>query len=149
MSMVKRFFILALLLSMGACSARQPMGQVSPPTDAELINVLAGPVWVAEYIHGAPVVDMSHSSMVFTTDGMVNGSGGCNSYRGNYTLKQGMITFSPMAATMKMCAPALSDQELRFFQSLAKPQSVSFEYGQLLLTPEEGQPSVFVAQQIQ
>jgi len=137
-------FVMLALLGLMACAApRQKRPAIPEPTDQELVAMLAGEVWVAEYIHGRPVIDMSHTSMVFTTDGKVNGLGGCNNYMGSYTLKDGEITFSPMASTMKMCAPALSDQEHRFFSSLAKPQNVSFENGLLHLTPENGEPSVF------
>lgn len=139
--------LLALLGWAGGCAKKQPPAAPPVISDAELVESLAGRAWVAEYIHGLPAIDMSHTSMVFTTNGGVKGSGGCNSYGGSYTLKDGTITFSPMASTMKMCAPALSDQEMRFFQSLAEPQAVSFENGLLRFTPAEGKPSVFAAQE--
>jgi len=134
----------AVLLSLGACmAAKEKPKQIALPTDAELIGQLAGTVWVAEYIHGNPVVDASHTSMVFTTEGKVSGRGGCNNFTGSYILKDGKISFPPMAVTMKMCAPALSKQEYNFFQSLDKPQKVSFQNGMLSLTPNKGDPSVF------
>lgn len=144
MKSMRVFIGLTTLLLLAACATRQEAP--APPTamtDAEIVNRLAGPVWVAEYIHGTPVVDMSHTSMVFTDQGSVAGSGGCNNYKGGYTLKDGRISFPPLATTMKMCVPALSDQEQRFFQSLGKPQAVEFENGLLKLVPEEGKPSVF------
>lgn len=140
--------IAGLLLILAACAppTKAPEPAPKPPTDQELIGLISGPLWVAEYIHGQPVIDMSHTSMVFTTAGKVSGLAGCNAYGGTYTLKNGKITFSPLAATMKMCAPALDDQEDRFFQSLAKPQTVRFVNGLLHLFPAEGNPSVFAPQ---
>jgi len=139
--------ILFIVLIVGiACTARQEIASDDPISDADLIASLAGRIWVAEYIHGIPVVDMSHTSMVFSSEDSVKGSSGCNVYSGSYKLTNGMITFSPpLAATMKMCADAISDQEMLFFQSLANAQKVSFENGLLYLTPSEGKPSVFAA----
>jgi len=143
-----RILVICLLLfGLIGCAAQQP---VSPEkvlvNDTQIIEQLAGRLWVAEYIHGRPVVDMSHSSMVFTTDGRVSGRGGCNAYSGSYSLKDGKLTFSALAATMKMCAPALNDQETRFFRSLGGVQSVGFENGLLRLLPEGGQPSIYAEQ---
>lgn len=142
--------ISVLLLGLVACTTvRQETAGETAMRDADIVVAIAGNVWVAEYIHGRPVVDMSHTSMVFSTDGGVNGSGGCNAYTGTYALKDGLISFGPMAATMMMCAEALSDQEMRFFQSLAEPQGVSLVNGLLHLTPAEGKPSVFAVQEIE
>lgn len=140
--------LLVFVVSLAACAVRQQTA-TSVVSDADLIAALADRVWVAEYIHGRPVVDMSHTSMVFTTDDNVNGSGGCNAYSGSYTLKNGKISFGPLASTMRMCAEALSDQEMRFHQSLSAPQKVSFENGLLKLTPAEGEPSIFAVQEME
>lgn len=138
-------FICLLLLAIAACTGAKPVAPVAEPvmSDAEIITQLAGRIWVAEYIHGRPVIDMSHSSMVFTTEGLINGLGGCNNYRGNYTIKNGTITVPPVAATMKMCPPAISKQEDRFFHSMTQEQQVTFKNGLLYLTPKDGEPSVF------
>lgn len=144
---IYRYIVLCLLLAgMLGCAARQPGPVEQPIDDARILKQLAGRLWVAEYIHGTPVVDMSHSSMIFTTDGKVSGRGGCNAYNGSYTLKDGKLSFGPLAATMKMCAPALSEQEMRFFQSLGVAQTVTFANGLLQLTPDGGDASVFAEQ---
>lgn len=145
-SSLNHILLAGLLLILTGCGAgREAELPVPPPVvdDATIVSHLAGTVWVAEYIHGVPVMDMSHTSMVLTTKGKVFGLGGCNNYSGKYALEGGVVTFPPLATTMKMCAPALSDQEVRFFQSLSVPQTVSFENGMLYLTPKEGKPSVF------
>lgn len=109
----------------------------------EMNNGFIEKEWVAEYILGQPVIDMSHTSIMFKDDGSVAGKGGCNHYSGKYTLKGSTVTFGRMATTMMMCAPALSDQEMRFFKSLAKPLTIKMENGLLHLVPAEGEPSVF------
>ncbi len=139
--------LVTLMAIVLGCAKQQTPPAETVVSDADLISAIAGRVWVAEYIHGLPVVDMSHTSMIFTTADSVNGSGACNAYSGSYALKDGAITFGPMAATMKMCPEAISDQEMRFFQSLDVDQTVSFENGLLHLTPAEGKPSIFAVQE--
>lgn len=142
-------FMCLFLAGLAACSVhKEPVGP-APMDDAQLISILAGRLWVAESIHGRPVIDMSHTAMVFTTNGVVNGSGGCNAFTGNYALENGVITFPPLAVTMKMCAPALNTQEAAFIQSLKEPQKVSFSRGLLLFTPDNGAPSVFAVQNLE
>lgn len=152
MRLLKTTLALALVLMLAACVARQEKAaapQAKPMDDAQIMESLAGPVWVAEYIHGKPVIDMSHTSMVFTADGSVAGSGGCNNFKGGYTIKDGKISFTPLATTMKMCAKALSDQEYRFFQSLSEPQAVAFENGLLKFVPEEGDATIFAPHEME
>jgi len=133
-----------VLAFMGGCAIKQqePLS-ASVMDDATIISHLAGKVWVAEYIHGKPVIDMSHTSMVFAENGTVKGRGGCNSFSGTYELKDGTISFGHMAATMKLCPEAINDQEFRFFQSLKDKHAVSFRDGLLILTPDSGSPSSF------
>jgi len=147
MKSLRTVALCAVLCFIAACAGKQVTPVEPVMSDADRITALAGKVWVAEYIHGQPVVDMSHTSMIFTTDGGVKGNSGCNTYGGSYTLKDGSITFGPMAATLRMCADALGDQEMRFFQSLGSAQTVSFENGLLHLNPAEGKPSIFAVQE--
>lgn len=149
---MRRFVLISIvcvtLLVTAACAPKREAPQPAPPSDAALVSALAGRVWVAESIHGQPVVDRSHTSMIFTTNGEVRGRGGCNAYSGSYTLEKGRLSFSPLAATMRMCAPALGKQETRFFQSLAEPHALSFKDELLYLTPKDGKPSVFAVQEL-
>lgn len=132
-------FIAFLAVLAGAGCAKQP-----PSVDLQ--SQLVGKTWVAEYILGQPVVDMSRSSIVFADDGSVTGIGGCNTYSGSYHIDGEVVTMGPLAATMRACTPAIGDQEMRFFLFLNQPLTVSFENGLLYLTPEEGKPSVFAVQ---
>jgi heat shock protein HslJ len=76
----------------------------------------------------------------FLPDGKVAGSGGCNRYNGSATLKGPQITFAPLASTMMACAPALMDQEMRFFAALSKADTVSFDKTGALLIQVKGEP---------
>ncbi|WP_319542621.1 META domain-containing protein [uncultured Pseudodesulfovibrio sp.] len=122
------------------------MGCAKQENSETILPQLTGNVWVAEYILGKPVIDMTHSSIEFGEDGTVRGLAGCNSYHGSYTLNGSVVAFGPMAATMRACVDAISDQEMRFFQSLTQPQTVKFKDGLLLLIAEDGKISKFATQ---
>ena len=76
--------------------------------------------WWAEDIDGNGVIDMSHTTLHFLENGRVAGDTGCNRYNGSVEISGASISFGPMAGTRKACAPALMDQEMKFYQAVAK-----------------------------
>jgi putative lipoprotein len=72
-------------------------------------------------------------------DGKVAGSGGCNRYSGSTALKGAQIEFTPMASTMMACAPALMDQETRYFAALTQADTVTFDRTGALLIRVKGE----------
>lgn len=124
--MSKRIWTLAAIL-LAACAAT---GVRAPLTGAE---------WVVEDINGAGVIDNSHASLLFGEDGTLSGSGSCNRYGARYTLKGARLTIASPAATLMACAPALMDQERKFFDALSKASSYAIdETGALVLTAPDG-----------
>jgi putative lipoprotein len=87
---------------------------------AEAAPTLVGGEWVAEDIGGRGVVDRAKTSLAFTAEGKVSGSGGCNRIAGNYTLAGETIAFGQMISTMMACAPAVGEQEQRFMRVLGQ-----------------------------
>ena len=85
-------------------------------TDFELTNT----EWWVEDIDGKGVIDMSHTTLQFLEQGGVAGDTGCNRYRGSAEISGASISFGPMAGTRKACAPSLMDQEMKFYQTVAK-----------------------------
>jgi len=81
---------------------------------------LTGTAWWVEDIGGKGVIDMSHTTIEFTGDGKVMGDTGCNRYFGSVEIVAMDIAFGPLAGTRKACAPALMDQEGRFFQAMGE-----------------------------
>jgi len=79
--------------------------------------------WWVEDIDGKGVIDMSHTTVHFLEQGGVVGDTGCNRYRGSAEISGASISFGPMAGTRKACAPALMDQEMKFYQAVAKVAS--------------------------
>lgn len=84
---------------------------------------LTGTEWWAEDIDGKGVIDMSHTTLQFPEQGGVAGDTGCNRYRGSAEISGTSISFGPMAGTRKACAPSLMDQEMKFYQAVAKVMS--------------------------
>jgi heat shock protein HslJ len=97
--------------------------------------------FVVEWIGERPLIDRSHLSLTFEDDGRAFGSGGCNHWFGSYQLNAGKLTFGPLGSTRRTCAPALMEQEQRFFEALANVQRWDFnDIGQLQLWPASGKP---------
>jgi heat shock protein HslJ len=66
------------------------------------------------------LMDKTHISIRFTTDGSLSGFAGCNSYAGNYDIDGEMITFSNITITSidKPCDPNVGYQEMDFLDAL-------------------------------
>jgi len=81
---------------------------------------LTGTEWWVEDIENKGVMDMSHTTLHFLEQGKVAGDTGCNRYMGSAEISGTSISFGPMAGTRKACAPSLMDQEMKFYQAIAK-----------------------------
>lgn len=97
-----------------------------------------GPTWVVEDIGGRGVVDRAQTDLVLSPEGRAAGRGGCNRFTGGYTLDGASLRFGALAATRMACAPALMDQEGRFFAAMAEVRGWRMEQGRLLLTDGGG-----------
>jgi putative lipoprotein len=102
----------------GEAVALRLIRAAAPP--AAEAPALVGPDWVAEEIGGQGVLDGLAPSLIFTAEGMVAGSGGCNRLAGGYSLSGEGIAFTRMAATRMACVPAVAEQEGRFLRALGE-----------------------------
>ena len=124
--------LLPLLLPLAGCAGDSKQGQAG---DGSIV----GPVWTAQEIAGAPVTGEAPVTLQLGADGRASGRGGCNGFGGSYTLAGDALSFSPLAATRMACAPALMDQEQRYFDTLAKVTHYAVaDDGALLLETAEG-----------
>lgn len=96
---------------------------------AELVGT-----WLAEDISGRGVIDFLQTTLEVNDDGTYSGFAGCNSYTGVFALEAGTIIFGPAASTRKMCAPAVMDQENKFFEALKSGLSWTIEGTKLVLS---------------
>lgn len=103
--------------------------------------LLAGADWVVSEINGAAVIGGTRVTLAFDpAEGRVSGSGGCNSYRTNYSVGGEGISFGPAASTKMACPEDILTQEGRFFAALAGAAQHAFdETGALVLTGGQGE----------
>lgn len=104
----------------------------------EPATMLIGGEWAAEDIDG-PIVNRSRATLAFDENGGLSGRGSCNSYRAEYALTGEGLSISNAAATLMACAPALLEQEQRFFDILSKVDRFEIdETGALILHAPDG-----------
>lgn len=94
--------------------------------------------WLVEDISGRGVLDNLQSTIAFEADGHVHGLGGCNRFTGGAKFAGAGLSVGPLAATMMACAPAVADQERRYFDALAKVRSARIQGPTLILAAADG-----------
>jgi putative lipoprotein len=96
-------------------------------------------VWLAEDIGGRGVIDDAQSTFSVAADGKVTGRGGCNGYFAEAVVEGDRISIGKAGATMMACAPALMDQERKFFAALEKVAAFRIDdQGKLFLLDADG-----------
>lgn len=86
------------------------------------VSTLTGTKWRLEDLAGAGVMDRVQATLEFPEEATVSGNGSCNQFRGTATISGGVIAFSPLATTRKMCAEAVMRQENEYFAALRDAQ---------------------------
>ncbi|MBI9110698.1 META domain-containing protein [Maridesulfovibrio ferrireducens] len=89
--------------------------------------------WVLEDLDGKGVIDFAQSWLMFSEDGKISGSGGCNRFSGSYTFNDQKVETGPLASTRMACGEALDHQEFKFFEALGQPLSIKTENGLLFM----------------
>lgn len=94
-----------------------------------------------EWIGERPLIDRSYLTVTLGDEGRAYGNAGCNHWFGGYDLDDEQLSFKAPASTMKMCAPALMEQEQRFLKALQQVERWDFgAVGDLRLWPASGKP---------
>ena len=76
---------------------------------------------------------------VFTGDGQVSGSAGCNRYFGPFQSSGESLQIGPLASSRMLCQPpAVMDQEQAYLAALAAATQYQFEDGRLVLRDASG-----------
>lgn len=105
---------------------------------------LTGTRWVATSINNGKggvgsVVAGSTVTAVFSADGKVAGSGGCNDYTGPYTVDGSKMTVGPVRSTKMACADEkVGAQEAQYFAAFEKVTKFSIDGDRLQLRDEGG-----------
>ena len=124
-------------------TAVSPEGGTSTPAPSTAPS-LAGTAWTL-VSYGSPdaptpVVTGVQSTLIFGTSGSVNGSGGCNSYGGQYTVQGDQISFQQIMHTMMACADEqVNQQEQKFLLALQNAGSFDISEGHLTIHYDNNQ----------
>ncbi len=122
MGLSKPLLIIVLLMSTCSQLAAQPQTSLATePTSAE--GRLANTQWRLVSFGTAgrelPVIKGSPITIKFGADGRVGGSGGCNSYGGEYREQGDNLSFSQIISTKRACVEqSANQQEFQYFAAL-------------------------------
>jgi len=79
---------------------------------------LTGQAWFLTAIDGTPVDGSLGMGVTFGDDGSATGSGGCNNFRGTYSVDGDTLTVGPLASTRMSCGSATDALESSYLSSL-------------------------------
>lgn len=102
-------------------------------------DVLQGSEWGPTELKGDAFVPVEDVFIRFESDWRYFGNGGCNTFRGQFTINGDAILLSPAAATMMACPPHIMDQELQFFQTLMTIRQYERSETDLTLSDQAGE----------
>jgi heat shock protein HslJ len=113
---------------------------VPPEPDAALI----GTNWTLDTITEGEVASTpaAPATLVFSADGSVSGSTGCNSLFGSYSAADG---FSPLGTTKMACEPAVMDQEALVLAILGPEATLTIAGSSLTIADLAGRTLVYRA----
>lgn len=100
----------------------------------DLTGALVGPTWTLTSVSGGRPAPAAKITAVFSSDGHVSGSGGCNAYSARYKVWASTLTISSLKATTMRCSPAVDKQESDYFRRLEGPTAYGIEGSELTIT---------------
>lgn len=126
--------------------ALMPLSALVGQEDA---NGLTGSQWqLASYgVPGeeTPALDENPVTIQFGPENQVGGSGGCNTYGGNYAVDGDTITFTQIVSTLIACLDdGVMEQEQAYFTALQEATGYELSDDRLIIIYGEGQQLVFV-----
>lgn len=88
---------------------------------------------------GNPLIAGTTITLKFGSDGRARGSGGCNSFGGNYSVSGNTISFSPVISTRRACINAeMNQQEQRFLSALQSAETFRLSGNSLVIFHDDG-----------
>ena len=120
-------FVVALAFAAGLCA-----------TQAAATEMLPGSEWAPTELNSETFEPTQDIFLRFDSDGRYFGSGGCNTYRGQFVTNGDAILLSPAAATMMACPQEVMDQEYQFFQALMAVRQFERNETDLALSDADG-----------
>lgn len=116
-----------------------------------LAERLQGTTWQLEDLNGTGVLDNVQTTLEFSEDDRIFGTGGCNRYFSDITFEEDGATatnqeveLGVVGSTQMACLDAVMDQELRYFQSLQSAERMELDGPFLLVySADEEEPMRF------
>jgi heat shock protein HslJ len=142
---MRRLAILSLII--GFIGVIALFGLSFKARSEDRVPVITDVSWLAEDLNGGGVIDFAQTTLMIDHDGVVSGSGGCNNFTSKATFRGRKLTFKPVAATRKLCPPALMNQENKFFAVLEQTHSFLGVNGKLTLRDAAGKTIAVLARQ--
>lgn len=113
---------------------------VTPDNQAGLVNSQWRLVSFGAPGAETPVIEGSTVTLSFGAGNQVGGSGGCNSYGGQYQVQDGTLSFSQIVSTLMACADeGVTRQEQQYFQALEAAGRFELTGDQLMIWYDAGQ----------
>jgi heat shock protein HslJ len=78
------------------------------------------------------------TTLRFSADGNLGGSGGCNGYGGEFTMEDGTLKVGMLISTMMACEATIMRQEQDFMAALQAATTVLMEENRLLISDDQG-----------
>jgi heat shock protein HslJ len=133
-----------VLLVLAACSPAAPQPTIGASQTPVVSRSLANTEWRLESFGSAGAVESvlagSTITLRFDENGLVSGSGGCNTYSAGYQIQGGKLSFSEVTSTEMACAEeGLTRQEQRYFQALQVAGSFELSGDRLVISYANGQ----------
>jgi heat shock protein HslJ len=82
------------------------------------------------------------ASVIFGSDGKVNGNVGCNGFSGDYKVDSGKVTFGSIASTLMACADPIAQQEGVVFNVFTNTATFKIDGNTLAVTSADGKSVV-------
>jgi heat shock protein HslJ len=82
---------------------------------------------------------------LFSVDGEIQGSSGCNVYSGPYTVSGSAMTIGPLGTTRMTCSDQLDDQEQRYLDALQLVTNWASDESGIALLAGDGATKVTLA----
>jgi heat shock protein HslJ len=91
----------------------------TPKSDKKLVNTSWTLVSFGQPSAEVPVIEGSTVTLQFNSEGEASGSGSCNSYSGQYQVKENLLSFGEINRTLKACEQeGIDQQEQDYLQAL-------------------------------
>lgn len=85
------------------------------------------------------------TSVNFGADGRLNGNVGCNSFGGEYKVKDGNIEFDHLFSTMMACEASIDEQERAVFATLTDTTTFNLTGDTMTITSADGSSVMVLA----